>query len=216
MEKSVFALAVDEIQASLRPALKAAGFKMKGRTFNRRMEDGLVHVIGIQMGASDPPGTTYIPGLRENLHGMFAVNLGVYVPEVSAVTNGTEKDWVPEYYCCIRSRLGALIGNGKEYWWHARATDEVKADVLAALKGTAMDFFAQFPERQTIVDLALGDRHQPWFGTPLRISAAVILVKRGDLAGARTLLQRQVLETNNPGHPAYVRKLAINLGIGEL
>ena len=42
------------------------------------------------MGSFDPPGTTHIPGLRENLYGRFTVNLGVYVPEVARNHGGGE------------------------------------------------------------------------------------------------------------------------------
>src|SRR5262249_2342361 len=73
MAKSIYASAVDEIQGALRTGLKARGFKSRGRTFNRVTGDGLTQVVSIQMGASDPPGTAYIPGLRENLHGLFTV-----------------------------------------------------------------------------------------------------------------------------------------------
>ena len=77
MPKSDFALAVDSIQKALGPVLKTRGFKVRGRAFNRVTEDELTQVVSIQMGASDPPGTTYFPGLRESLHGLFTVNLGV-------------------------------------------------------------------------------------------------------------------------------------------
>lgn len=216
MEKSSFAIAVDKIQASLRPILKAAGFRVKGRTFNRRMPDGIIHVIGIQMGAADPPGTTYIPGRRENMHGLFTVNLGVYVPEVSVVTNGVDKDWVPEYYCCVRVRLGALVENDKEAWWFADASEKVIDDVMDAINGPGMHFFGKFPNRDAIVGLANHDRKGVFFGTPPRIIGAVILNKQGDHAKARALLEQQVLETNNPGHPAYVRELARSLGLGQI
>lgn len=176
----------------------------------------MIHVIGIQMGAADPPGTTYVSGLRENMHGLFTVNLGVYVPEVSIVTNGVDKDWVPEYYCCVRIRLGALVENEKEAWWHADASAKVVDDVLGAINGPGMHFFGQFPNRDAIVDLAYRERNGVFFGTPPRIVGAVILTERGDHAKARALLERQMLETNNPGHSEYVRKLAHNLGLGPI
>lgn len=106
MAKSTFAKAVDDIQKSLRPLLKKRGFRVRGRTFNSTTEDGLIQVVNIQMGPSDPPGTTYIPGLRENLHSLFTVNLGVYVPEVAIHYGGGEaKSWVQDYHCCVRARL---------------------------------------------------------------------------------------------------------------
>ena len=101
MTKSSQAAKVDEIQAALHAWLKPKGFRKQGRTFNRTTDDGLVQVINIQMGASDPPGTVYIPGLRENLYGWFTVNLGVYVPEVGKVLHGSEEAmrFVNEAHC---------------------------------------------------------------------------------------------------------------------
>ena len=108
MGKSTYGSAVDDIQAGLRPFLKGCGFKVRGRTFKRPTEDGLTQVVSLQMGASDPPGTTSIPGLRENLHGLFTVNLGVYIPEVARHHGGGEaKSWVQEYQCCVRAAVPA-------------------------------------------------------------------------------------------------------------
>lgn len=83
---------------------------MKGRKFNRKMTDDLVHFMGIQMGAFDPRGTTHITELRANLHHMFAMNLGIYVPDILIVTDSIRKAGA----CYIRNRLGALIDEGKE------------------------------------------------------------------------------------------------------
>lgn len=76
-------------------------------------------------------------------------------------------------------------------------------------------FFAWFPDRQVIVDATVNEQERSSFETPPRISAAVILATR-DLAGARIILQPQGLETSNPGHPAYIRKMALDLGVGGL
>jgi len=75
MPKSDLVNQMDEIQAKLRPLLKDEGYRVRGRTFNRTTHDGLTQVLNFQMGSFDPPGTTYIPGLRENLYGKFTVNL---------------------------------------------------------------------------------------------------------------------------------------------
>src|SRR5580658_10150578 len=118
MSKSEAALALDLIQKPLASELKARQFSVRGRTFNRKSADGLTQVLKIQMGSFDPPGTTYHPGLRENLYGKFTVNLGVYVPEVAANCGaGTPKTWVQEPACCIRSRLGNLGTEEADFWW---------------------------------------------------------------------------------------------------
>jgi hypothetical protein len=75
--------AMSAVVAALAPVLKDAGFKKRRYSFNRSADDGLVHVFDFQMGPSDPPGATHIPGLTDNLHGKFTVNLGVYSPDMT-------------------------------------------------------------------------------------------------------------------------------------
>jgi len=148
--------AVDKIQSAIRPLLRERGFKVRGRTFNRRTDDGLTQVVNIQMGPSDPPGASPIPGLLDNLHGLFAINLGVYVPEVARRHGGGEaKSWVQEYHCCVRARLGELVGGGKEIWWHARADDEVIADVRRCLEDDGTMKLFQFSASLLIASITL-------------------------------------------------------------
>jgi Domain of unknown function (DUF4304) len=87
-------------------ALAEYGFRARGRVLNRRTSDRLTEVVQIQMGSFDPPGTTYVPGLRENRYGKFTINLGVFVPEV-AERQGQKppNSFVREYHCCVRTRL---------------------------------------------------------------------------------------------------------------
>lgn len=217
MHKSEFAVAVDEIQKQLANSLRRAGFKAKGRAFNRTTTDGLTQVIGIQMGASDPPGTTYIPGLRENLHGRFTVNLGVYVPEVDCGIDKSLPAWIQEHSCCIRSRLGRLIGEGKDMWWLAQVQPEVVQDILNCLEQTGIPFLEQFASRDKILSAWSSGEPINIGGHPPRIIRAIILAKRGQAEEAKQLLRLQIeTSTRNPGHPAYVRSLAASLGLGSL
>ncbi len=217
MTKSAHAEAVDEIQRTLRPWLKERGFRVKGRTFNRSTEDGLVQVVSLQMGASDPPGTTYFPGLRENLHGLFTVNLGVYVPEVAKRHGGGEaKSWVQEYHCCVRARLAEASGEAHDLWWRAQAEDVVLTDVRRRLEVGGFPFLDRYSTRDRILAEWRGRSENMGASNPPRIVLAIILAERGELERARELLALQVLETSNPGHPAYVRELADQLGVGPL
>lgn len=217
MTKSDYAQAVDEIQQALRPLFKAHGFRVRGRTFNRVTEDGLTQVVSIQMGASDPPGTTYIPGLRENLHGLFTINLGVYIPEVARHHGGGEaKSWVQEYHCSVRARLAEACGEKHDIWWHARMETSVIEDVQRALESGGLPFLNRYSSRDMILAEWHGKSRNMGAGSPPRIVMAIILCERGRLDEARALLAQQALETRNPGHPAYVRKLAKELGLGDL
>jgi hypothetical protein len=217
MTKSAYAEATDKIQSALRPLLRRRGFKVRGRTFNRETDDSLTQVVNIQMGGSGPPGTTYIPGLREDLHGLFTVNLGVYVPEVAKLHGGgLAKSWVQEYRCCVRARLGELVGEGKDVWWHARADEEVVENVRLCLERFGLPFLDRFATRDRI--LAQWDRRLDSVGasSPVRIVAAIILATRGQRERARELLCEQMLESRNPGHPEYLRRLAELLKLGSL
>src|SRR5262245_66095328 len=82
MAKSEFAKALDGLQSGLLSVLKGHGFLARGGTFNRRKADGLVDVVNLRMGMSDPPGTEPIPAVLER---RFTVDLGIYVPEVESL-----------------------------------------------------------------------------------------------------------------------------------
>lgn len=213
MEKSAFVKSMDQIQSALKPRLKSQGFRVRGRTFNRTTSDGLSHVVNFQMGSSDPPGTTYIPGLRENLYGFFAVNLGVYVPEVARRTGAEATSWIQDYNCCIRVRLGALIGEGQTIWWHVHA-NEVIGDVTNAIDSFALPFFEPLSTRDQIIRTWTPGPAE--VGTPPRIVAAIILAENGNIEQSRALLSLQIRHTTNQGHRDYVRKLAQSLGINDI
>ena len=217
MAKSNYAQAVDRIQNSLRPFFRDRGFKVRGRTFNRVTEDGLTQVVSIQMGASDPPGTSYIPGLRENLHGLFTVNLGVYVPEVARCHGGGEAgSWVQEYHCCVRARLGEASGEKQDIWWHARPDDAIVDDVRRCLELSGLPFLDRYSSRDKILAEWSDRSENMGASSPPRIVMAIMLAERGQKDRARALLAQQVLEPRNPGHPDYVRKLANELAVGGL
>ncbi|WP_374090932.1 DUF4304 domain-containing protein [Methylomicrobium lacus] len=193
------------------------GFKVRGRTFNRLTEDGLTQVVNLQMGASDPPGTTYFPGLRENLHGLFTVNLGVYVPEVAKYHGSREaRAWVQEFHCCVRSRLGDAAGETQDIWWRAQLADEVIEDVRSCIERFGLPFLERFATRDKILSEWHGRSKNMGASNPPRIVMAIILAGRGQNERARQLLAQQVLETQNPGHPEYVRKLARELSLGRV
>jgi hypothetical protein len=169
------------------------------------------------MGSFDPRGTTYHPGLRENLYGKFTVNLGVYVPEVAANHGaGSVKNWVQEYNCCIRARLGNLGPEQADVWWSITQGNAVVEDLMPRICHDAMFFFARYESRDLILAELKGRSENIGTGGPPRIICAIILVGRGELSAARTLLAEQAREIRNPGHSAYVRSLAEKLGLGAL
>ena len=217
MARSAYAEAVDQIQLAVRPLMHAHGFKVRGRTFNRRTEDGLTQVVNFQMGPSDPPGTTYIPGLRENLHGLFTVNLGVYVPEVARIAGGGgAQSWVQDYHCCIRARLAEAAGKERDLWWYARPDIAIIENIRHLLEVGGFPCLDRFSTRDKILAEWRDRAENLAASRPPRIVMAIILAERGKTEPARALLAQQVLETRNPRHPDYVRELARKLGVGPL
>jgi hypothetical protein len=213
MVKSELVAGMDELQQRLTPRLRQFGFSKHGRTHNRTTSDGLTQVVGFQMGSFDPPGTTYIPGLRENLYGRFAVNLGIYVPEVARHHGGGEpKKIIRDYNCCIRSRLGRSAKG--EPWWAISYYDTVADEIGRLLEIEAFPLFRRFECRdQILAEFSYVADNNDLIAVP-RIVCALILFERGERGAAQRLLALQARDhTRNPGHPAYVADLARRLGI---
>lgn len=213
MSKSEMARAMDEVQGALRSELKEAGFRKHGRSYNRVTSEGLTHVIGFQMGAFDPPGTTYIPGFTEDFYGRFWVNIGVYVPEVAHYRDGAEvRNVVRDYDCCIRTCLWRRAI--RDTWWPISTDNEVIAELKEQLMGEALPFLRRYEKRDQILKDFIKEADNTETMDVPRIVCAMILLKRGEREAARSLLAAQAREhTRNPGHPEYVAGLARKLGI---
>ena len=143
-KKSKYVSALDEVQKSFKDILKSKGFKKKGRSYNRECADQITHVINFQMGEY-PIGNYVIPGLRDNLYGSFAVNLGVHLPCVSEVEGNSQKLFYQDHDCQIRHRLGKSVNDESDRWWSLEKTlsktiDEVKTYI----ETTDKDFFNYF------------------------------------------------------------------------
>ncbi len=220
MPKSDHARAVDGIQHALRPFLREHGFTSRGRTFNRRTEDGLTQVVNFQMGRADFRSTTstFFLWLLGSMQGRFTINLGVYVPEVARYHGTGEIDsWIQESHCCVRARLSEVSGGKQDIWWKARADEAVLHEVRHRLERDGLPFLARYATRDRIL-AELRDRSERFCAasSPPRIVMAILLAERGQKDQARELLARQALEARNPRHRDYVRRLAMELGIGSL
>jgi hypothetical protein len=135
------------------------------------------------MGPSDPPGTTYIPGLRENFYGLFTVNLGVFVSEVALHHGGgIPKSTVHDYNCCMRSRLGELSGSKHDIWWKVSPELSVISQVQGLLESFGFPFLDRFGSREQILEELKNSsaEREGFASSPGRIIAAIILAVRGD------------------------------------
>jgi hypothetical protein len=106
MATSAVVMALDAVQAAVASLLLPLGFRRRGRTFNRSVGDGLVHVVNLEMG-----------GIPESLDARFTANLGVFIPSVHQLQAPRQRlTFVREYFCEIRTRLSALAGYGDKWW----------------------------------------------------------------------------------------------------
>ncbi|MDH3261537.1 MAG: DUF4304 domain-containing protein [Acidimicrobiia bacterium] len=115
------------IVKAIHPRLKDAGFRKRRHSFNRSVESGVVQVISFQMGQKLPPGAQPIPRLRPDLYGLFTVNFGVAVEEAWLLRRRRHEvpfpDFVNDYDCDIRERLGQLLGQETDTWWELSPDD---------------------------------------------------------------------------------------------
>lgn len=150
--KSDFAKHLDIVQATAHSFLESLGFRKKGRVHNHRTDGGLTHVIGFQMGAF-PVGDSYIiPGLRENYYGKFAVNIGVLMPCIyETERQSAPPDFVQDYDCTIRERLGALA-YGEDQWFEiTNDTAALATTVVDLLDRFALKFLGQFQSYRDVL-----------------------------------------------------------------
>jgi len=209
--------AMAAIVASIAPSMKAAGFRKRRHTFNRRVgDDGFVQMLNFQMGAFDPPGTVEIPGLRPNLYGRFTVNLGVFVP---AIQRGglAERDWYSDYHCQVRKLIGELLDEQADVWWRLDRPD-TEADVAATIRDHGLPWLARFENYVGLLDLwgsgggaAVGLNYP---AAPLDI--ADVLLHLGRKSDAEAVLRDYVGKEYVVGHADVVRTYLLDRGFGDL
>jgi Domain of unknown function (DUF4304) len=181
------------------PVTRGHGFRKRRHSFNRAALDGIVHHLSFQMGAFDPPGTVEIPGLRPNLYGKFTVNLGIYVTAMARM--GTPKsDWINDYNCQLRKRLGELLPEQADVWWsleHPAAAEDVQREVIAH----AIPWLDRFGSYRQIIDIFEADGRGPLGMHPAApLDVADLYMAIGEPAKARDLLSNYAGVEHSPGH----------------
>lgn len=211
--KSELASFLDEAIVPIRAVLARHGFRARNRTFNRRMDDGIIHVVQVVMGRSDPPGARQMPGFGSDLYGTFSVELGVYVPEVARQYGMKAKTFPGEIDCCVRINAAEVGPNGEALAWPIKREATFFNAVADLLEHYAMPFLQRYSDRPSIVNELKDGRASGPGGAP-RVVAAVILANAGDRDGARGLLQEQDGLDVHPFHRRYLRELAEELQLG--
>ena len=151
MAVSPYVKALDNIQKTLTGFLKPLGFKKKGRTYNRKVADGLVQAVNLQMGQF-PIGEYVIPGVRESHYGRFTVNLGVALPAVRAVESGRAfPAFVQEYECEIRERLTHLVFHEDTWFDLDHQVEKTANDITRYMDSLGVPFLEEFESYNAVL-----------------------------------------------------------------
>lgn len=208
-----FKTQLDIVEKDLFIELKPLGFKKNGRTFNRRLDNGIIQVINFQSGQY-PIGQGYeIPGLRENLYGKFVVNLGVCIESLYKFQFPTEdKKYYKEYDCQIRSRLGTLL-TGQDHWW--TITDDntkITQEIIEAIETKAFEWFSGLDTKEKIIS---NNGQLPYDATPRAKLDIALIVWFDDKTKGSELFKDYYhnIQPAKSSHKEYVKDLAKDLKI---
>jgi len=118
-------------------------------------------------------------GFRQNLYGKFAVNVGVYVPELHAYgyTGGGKLAFIHEDDGWVRERLGILGPERQDLWWDLKAVHEQAAEVFRRIERDA--YLSSQSSKHVMRFSTHGRRKARWKRIP---------ISAGSPAAGRTLL----------------------------
>ena len=179
-------------------------FRKQRHTFNRETEEGLVQVVGFQMGPSPPPGAGAMHG---DLHGSFTINLGVYFDEVRRCDRpeSPRPKFVHDYDCQVRVRVGQLV-SGRDLWWElSQAGVEQVGRALVA--EVVLPFLDEFASRRALLDARrAGDPRISGYSTWPPFCVAVVHAHVGELAEAEALLIEDLRDTEREGRASLAHR----------
>jgi hypothetical protein len=204
MTKSEFSKKLDLIQVDAQKKLSQFGYRKKGRTFNRSLESGLIHVINFQMG-------------RRSLSGKFTINLGIYIPEIYRLLwfwNEDEPKFVDHGDCEIEKRIGELVPPYKDNWWDLnKNTKRLSKKVLTVIEKYGLPYLNLFYSHDDIIQE--WNKHGDNIGLPPRagLSIAILLHNKGDHEQARNLLIQEYNRKLDHPYAGFVVDIAQKLGI---
>lgn len=200
------------------PMLKDAGFRKRRHGFNRRTDDGLIDVVSFQMGPYEPPGTIEIPGFRVNLYGQFTINLGIFCHDMRKVGPPSKKwDWINEYDCQLRKRIGNLLPKPGDVWWPLEDESFAAQVSLATLTDHGIPWLDRYPTRASILKaFEQGDRIELGMTPGGALDIAALLLATGRRDEARSVLVAHLHKDLLSGHRRVVLNYAAEHGFGDL
>ena len=216
-EQTIESARMRTIVSTLGPLLKTAGFSKRRHSFNRRMADGVVHVVNFWMAPKEPPAWTPVPGLRERLYGSFRLDYGVFVPEMTRM-GVPRADWVNEYDCHLRRTAGQLARGNDDadlWWWLADdgALDAARANLL----DRGLPWLERFPSRLGVLNAFSADGALAIGMSPAgALDIADVWRAIGDPSRERRVLEEYLREPVLASHARYLATYLEAHGHGAL
>lgn len=223
-KKTALAIYMDEIATGVHKYLKTIGYRKFGHTYNRETEPGIIQVINLQAAP-----------YSSSIHGLFTVNLSVFIPEVDAVRFNPplpRSRYVRECEGDFRIRLDELIVRGydplqhydpKSRWWRIEEdTQAIGAEITTLLQRYGQPYLDEYNSRSAIIahwtkiENDSPDLENDWGVFWLHRIAAIILAKQGDLETAKRYMEAEyqvLLRHWNPAQKEGTRQFAQRLGI---
>jgi len=204
--------ATTALRSGLRVFLRKHGYRARGLRYNKSVGDGLVHVIQLQIEAEGDPG-------MDDRVDLFAVNLGVFIPEVEAFLLGYRLlagGFVDEAACHIRRRLENPQALDDEEWFELRGEPSEVSITVDLLELDGLPFLSRFTSREALVrewerhgelpGLVSGSVWSLWMG--------IVFAQAGEGERARHCLE-EALRGSSSHRPfaEVVRRSARRLGI---
>jgi hypothetical protein len=215
MPKSPYVAALDTVQQALTSFLRPLGFRRKGRSFNRRVTDGLVHVVTLQMGEY-PIGDYVIPEIRESFYGRFTANLGVFLPGVRSLEHHRPApQFLREYDCDIRQRLSVLAYSEDRWWDLDHAVAETASEIVRLMDGFGVPFLERFENCATVLNTIDSEGELPFCNAGRSaLVGALLSVHFGQKDRAAGYFERAAqLAGSHKGFREHVEKLRLACGL---
>jgi Domain of unknown function (DUF4304) len=198
---------VAKIQEGLFPAFREIGFSSDGRSFNRSMPGGIIQTVHFLT----MPATS-------SLYGQFAINVGVFLPELwdffHGALNAKAPKVVADHHCELRHRVKPPgVEQHSDLEWEASANSNLVNVARSTVLAEAETFFDRLSDRSRIKTWLEGfPLRAPDADRPAPILLAAMDYKDGFSEKARERLQEYLaIISQQPnrhlGHENHIREL---------
>tara|TARA_Y100000815_G_scaffold45101_1_gene37164 strand:+ start:1091 stop:1765 length:675 start_codon:yes stop_codon:yes gene_type:complete len=193
---------LNQVQTSVYNILKNEDFEKSGRTFNKTIDENIIHVINFQIGQKD-------------LAGHFTINLGVYVKELDENNQVGSKKIFHDYDCSIRVRLSELTTELNHWLKIDRNIEDISQSIIGVLMNEGKSWFGLFNSKENLINNLQIDKIGYFKNRNRAKLDAAILQLNYNNTNATKLFNEYYdnIDKDNSAHKIYVASLANKFGL---